>query len=221
MFRQIVLSFLLCMAASAAPVDAKAFVKILGKRMGCSASNVIWKGKKYLLTAGHCSWHDEELTADLGDGNWKKVKVLKHSTKSDLSLLEGVDEIPAVKISDRKAYDPAELYTSYTYPGVRTLQVISGWMKGNLPYEMPIYFFKGEMDKLKCKIDGGKVDGEACMKEVNEYGSTIQIEPGSSGGGLLDKNGDLAGVCSLGSDMEITKSFWVPLTDVQEFLSSL
>lgn len=191
---------------------------LTGKDMECSAIEIkAPSGKVYTLSAAHCSEMLQLglLTATAEDGTVKVLKMIALGFAHDLMLLEAFDKnsIPVAK----KVHKHQKVHTlthGHSMPTYRT--------DGELLEEKIIAIGESIWDDdgmEKCSKLGRQLimsmDGFSCMFKLNVMMSTAQVMPGSSGGAVLNSEGELVGVVSATDGYF---SAFVPLKDIQSFL---
>lgn len=201
-------------------------VKLTGERGSCSGTQVkAPSGKKYILTAGHCS-----VLADRGiievhtedAGNYFS-KVLEESNDSDLLLLEPAPGISGIKIAnDLSRFETLRSFTRGA--GLPTYET-----SGNMIAERIVQFemnpIGSDEERTTCHKAKNAIESvnlfdmivyEVCTVRVVETIMSTPIAPGSSGGLIANKWGELAGVASAGGGGYY---YAVTLKDIQRFLS--
>lgn len=145
--------------------------------------------KNRVLTNDHCvAFGGKEGVIYFKDGTTKPYKTLKsgnYLTSPDLALLETETDIPPVKFGEM--------------PKVGDLAVAVG-----TPYKLGWTFTLGVISYVEREIDSGKFIQHDAL-----------INPGSSGGGLFNLNGELIGLNARGGE---GIGFAVPITQIKEFL---
>lgn len=190
----------------------------------CSAIQVhADNNKDYLLTAAHCK--PLELGGKIMgifDGKAPKFyKIIKEDDESDLLLLEGEKDLRGVDIAEHESNREAVFTLTHgkhlkTY---RTDGIIVDEIKVNIPvYKILTANDKSEcIDKMKYGIEKDDSDGSMwCMLRVPETVSTAFIVPGSSGGAVLNSDGELVGIVSAMSE---GFAFFVTLQDIRRFVN--
>lgn len=170
-------------------------VKIIGNGHGCSGEQIkAPSGTNYILTAGHCSaaiGTDGTAVITTEDGKQINRKVIAADTNSDLLLIEGLPGVEGLSIADHLV----------RFQHVRT-------------------FTHGAM------LDTYKTEGIVVMEQhleimgafsADEIGITAMVQPGSSGGPVVNDSGQLVGVVSA-SDAGI--GWIVRIQDIKAFLSA-
>lgn len=201
-------------------------VKLQSSRGSCSGEQVrAPSGQSYILTAGHCrALEDASGSIEVVLDNKKTLmrKVIAEDKFSDLLLLEGLPNVDGLELA--KEWRPNQDVITYTHGrGFDTYTT-----RGLLVQYEDILINAGSIqtaeDQQHCesmpkfKTMGGWF-GSVCVLQVTEVVTTAAIVPGSSGGAVLDSNGDMVGVVSAGDGQGGLFGYLVPLHDMRRFLS--
>lgn len=200
-------------------------VKLVGGGGSCSGEQVVApSGQHYILTAGHCKdlrMDKNSITVETEDGRVLERAIVAEDMKSDLLLLEGVPTLRGLQIAD--AYKPAQHVRTFTHGAGLPTYETEGVLVGKAE-EMVLLGFIGLTYNGACKgakyrivpVDymGGQIS--ACVLDVIEMVSTAMVVPGSSGGMVVDDNGNLVGVVSA-TDGHF--SYMITLDDIKAFLA--
>lgn len=179
-------------------------------------------GKIYVLTNEHICTHMQEKGTVKVTDEWKRVshpKVLKISQTSDLCLLEGVPDVPALSLG-RDNY-PGLYGMIVGHPGLRPLEYAAGVF-----VELgPVTFQEVMAPGQKCEADNKFLKLEVtplgiqriCYQVRYAYTTSVPVYPGNSGSPVLDLDGRVVGVAFACN----TITHWgyvVPLQEVKNFL---
>lgn len=198
-------------------------VQIKSEMGSCSGEQVeAPSGKKYILTAGHCRPLVEGGSGKVitEDGQEHPAIMIAEDANSDLLLLEGIQEIGALKVAtDASHRDSDRTYThgaglkAYRTDGVliddRRVTIML-----NLAMTPEAVTSCLSMPKQQIVMVYGVIP--VCVMSVEETFSTAFTAPGSSGGAVVDAKGALVGVVSAGGG---GYSLFVRLSDIRQFLS--
>lgn len=207
-------------------------VKLILPHVGmCSGEQVkAPSGVSYILSAGHCAklaGPDGQLTIQDEYGHEMKRRVIQEDPNSDLLLLEGLPGVEGIDIA--KSWHHGEHVRTFTHgnnlPTYKT--------EGELVSEEQIQVALEEVfspDKLTSACDMPKekqidvpfsffkdVIIHACILDVREIVSTARIVPGSSGGMVVNDDGQLVGVVSAGN---AEWNLFVRPSDIVKFINN-
>ena len=189
---------------------------LVGNGVECSAIEVkAPSGKNYTMSAGHCGIIavNEYITAIREDGSETMIKVLKVDVEHDLMLLEAADDKSIDVAKDSKPHQ--HVHTLTHGHGMPTYRTDGELLKDvDIRIENPI---DSDEALKKCKhIIVGEFEVD-CELKLHVVMSTAQVLPGSSGGAVLNKRGQLVGIVSCTDGFF---SGFVMLKDIQEMLKS-
>lgn len=200
-------------------------VKLRSGQGSCSGEQIrAPSGRDYILSAGHCRvLEDKDGNIEVVLENKKSLmrRVIAEDRFSDLLLIEGVPNLSGLDVAS--SWHPNQEVITYTHGnGYDTYTT-----RGSLIQLEHILVYAGEIrsaeDSEHCQsmpkfkeIEGWL--GNVCVLDVTEVVTTASIVPGSSGGAVLDENGDLLGVVSAGANGSIF-GYLVPLHDIKRFIS--
>ncbi len=202
-------------------------VKLVSEHGSCSGEQVkAPSGKTYILTAGHCRVleKDGKITAIDSEGHSLERSIIAEDQNSDLLLLEGLPSRSGLTVG--KSVRMGEEVRTFTHGGGMDTYKTQGELIQVSEVKILRDFIISDEDAAKCttapkyKIEeipffmGIKV--KACIMDLMEYASTAAIIPGSSGGEVVNANGQLIGVASAGGD---GFNYFVTLKDIQKFLA--
>jgi CBS-domain-containing membrane protein len=189
---------------------------LTGNGMECSAIEVkAPSGKNYTMSAGHCAPMavNEYIMATREDGSQIMIKVLKVDAERDLMLLEAADE-KSIDVANSEKFHQ-HIHTLTHGHGMPTYRTDGELLKDvDIKIEDPI---GSEEEMKKCKnIVVGAFEMD-CELKLHVIMSTAQVLPGSSGGAILNKQGQLVGIVSCTDGFF---SGFVMLKDIQEMLKA-
>jgi S1-C subfamily serine protease len=199
-------------------------VKLISIRGTCSGEQVrAPSGIDYILTAAHCLplAQDGSITIITEDGRRMQRKVIAEDTRSDLLLLEGVPNLRGLDIADYSL--PKEKVRTFTHGRGLDTYKTEGVLIQNIQLPVPLFAITSEGDIARCQmtkhritdLDFGFMVIKVCLLDVQETITTAMIVPGSSGGMVVDANGDLVGVVSAGDGFF---GYLVRLEDIRIFI---
>lgn len=166
-----------------------------GTAFGVDLSEYGFKGKKFLLTAGHnvrsMSDIKSETTIEIKEDVWINCKIVRLDEDLDLAILEADKEIPVLKLSKED---------------VKTGKDV---VMASSPSGQPIRIFKGKVLK--------RWESSSIFTKVE-----IELDYGDSGSAVICSNGKVVGVIVAGlkvNDKLDTKfGLFVPISVIQTFL---
>lgn len=234
MFKKIVLALIVLCAMSSACARTSSneyvrfrSVKLKGVEGGsCSGEQVTApSGRMYILSAGHCKdlrGAKNSITVETEDGKSLERAIVAEDTKSDLLLLEGLPKMQGLMVADKYTL-PQHVRTFTHGAGLPTYET-EGVLVGRARQLIMLGFigstYEGDCRGPKYRIMSLETSyGEmsACVLDVMQMVSTAMVVPGSSGGMVVDDNGQLIGVVSA-TDGKF--SYLVSLQDIQSFVSA-
>jgi len=185
-------------------------------------------GAEYILTAGHCAILANEqgsMKVITEDGREVMRRIIAEDANSDLLLLEAAPNTRAMEIAAN--IHSSEHLRSFTHgQGLDTYKTEGEYVQEQ-EVEIPLFIVtsdnegKCNMPKLKMKdmpiFFGFMV--KVCSLVVKTAITTVPIVPGSSGGPIVNDNGDLTGVASASAPDSFI-SILVRLQDIQNFLKN-
>ena len=182
-------------------------------------------GIDYILTAGHCApLADSEgkITVKAEDGRVLKRKLIEEDPTSDLALLEGFPGIKGLDIA--QTAHAGQHVRTFNHGKAHATHKDEGELLETRQIQIFIDQLTTEQDRVACASKAkqkvvhvesffGSVD--VCIMDVVETHTTAKVDPGSSGGEVVNDLGQLVGVVSCGDG-----SFGglVTLSDIQKFL---
>lgn len=181
---------------------------LLGDSGGGTGFQLSHNGKRYTVTNSHvCALADAHgyMTAQLNDGQLRRLKVIKDSDITDLCLLEPLNELPALILSRDSIIRPLSKYYKVGHAQLRPLNVTSGFVIDRnfvsvSTDELPENCNKVKNKMIKVPLIFGIVI-EVCVEVVDSYGSNIVVLPGDSGSPILDSAGTVVGVAFASDNM--------------------
>lgn len=170
-------------------------VRLISEEGMCSGEAIrAPSGKTYILSAGHCHLLVKDGSVQVIDenGNTSSQRVLDQDSNSDLMLLSAPDNMPGLDIATE----------SHRFEDIRTFTHGSN---------LDTFETHGQI------VQEREIDGVPGVADAPQTITTAWIVPGSSGGPVVDANGDLVGVVSVSSG---PFSGLVRLEDIKRFLAS-
>lgn len=201
-------------------------VQINGEtRGGCSGEQIeAPSGDMYILTAAHCMGLADSsgnMNIVTEDGRELKRRIITEDPHSDLLLVEGVPGIPGLRIG--KSLERFEHVRTFTHGRLFPTYKTEGEVIG----KQEIFIAIGQVDSADSEASCASKSkykamdtsyGKLCVLVVEETAVTARIAPGSSGGPMVNDDGELVGVASA-SDSEGQFGLMVNLEHIQDFLS--
>lgn len=196
-------------------------VMLMGDQGGCSGIEItVPSNNHYILTARHCKGisSTDAMTATLENGRTKLVRIVDISKETDLMLLTPAD---GRSITVAEKVDLYEHVHTLTHGGMQPTYRTDGEMLKPNDLEFPVFEIQSADDLNKCmSVKGQHVSSmmffQICVSSIRLNMTTAMVIPGSSGGPVLNANGELVGIVSG------TTGFFsaiVPLEDIHAFLA--
>lgn len=202
-------------------------VKLRSEHGECSGEQVqAPSGQSYILTAGHCRELADEggtFTVHTESGAIIKRKIIAEDPSSDLLLVEGLPGVKGLSIAGWAGQQ--EQVRTFTHGADMDTYKTEGVLIEVKEVTIPIELIASDEEIKACTsqskfkaVDIDTIFGpmKMCAMSVMEVATTAMIVPGSSGGAVVNSNGDLIGVVSAGGD---GFGFLVRLSDVHAFLA--
>jgi hypothetical protein len=175
-------------------------------------------GKDYVMTAAHCSVLKDDnnsiLVSSEAMSRPMPRKVIEVSPVSDLMLLEGLPNLKGIAIAE--VAPDHRRYSAYTHGERLPTHRADGEYLGQMSVEIGISQIDTPADHDKCVSVPKQIDlNGMCVLAVVEEVTSIAVEPGSSGGPIVNGRFELVGIVSA-SDGRF--SFMVPIEDIKKFI---
>ncbi len=203
-------------------------VILTSDRGTCSGFHIETEKATYIMTAAHCkelqdesgyiNAKDDEMSAPL------PVKVLAESAYADLLLLEALPDHRGLKLAD--SIEMHNMIASFTHGAGLDTYRTDGELIQRKQSEMGLFEINTAEDAERCEsapkykiVTFPTFFGifTVCAISAEFWVSTAQTVPGSSGGVLVDMNGDVVGVVSGGNEVF---TLLVPLDQIEIFLAA-
>lgn len=187
----------------------------------CSAVEVkTATGAIYTLSAAHCSvlLENDSVEAVNEQDIHKRLKLVDIDYVNDLMLLAAFDS-KSISIAN-VVYKHERIHVIAHGAGYPSYRVDGELLiEQKIKIEEPLHT---EAQEAYCsKVPGSTVVpsffGDVCLFDLNEMQSSANIQPGSSGGPVLNAKGELVGIVSSGDGVF---SGFVPLIRIHEFLKA-
>lgn len=199
-------------------------VKLTSARGSCSGEQVrAPSGTHYVLTAAHCIVlaEDGQINVITEDGRELKRRVIAEDDKSDLLLLEGVPALAGIDIAAVapkgtwiRTFTHGKGHATYKTEG-ELLETTEIQILISMSME-PIEGCNKAKEKLiSTETPFGSI--YACLLSVKETFTQAMTQHGSSGGMVVNNEGELVGVVSAGDG---NYSALVTLSDIKAFLNN-
>lgn len=201
-------------------------VKLQSARGSCSGEQVkAPSGVDYILTAAHCRTLADEtgsIQVKTEDGRELMRRVIAEDENSDLLLLEGLPGVEGLPIA--QAQFPGQKVRTFTHGRGFDTYKTEGVLIQLIHVEIPLFSME-DGSKERCDLPKHKVvdspriflPGKTCMMSADEILTTALIVPGSSGGMVVNRAGELIGVVSAGDG---TFGLLVTLHDIHDFVDN-
>lgn len=194
-------------------------VKLTSKQGSCSGQQVVGaSGMDYILTAGHCKPLEVNgsIMVTTEDGRSLYRRIIVEDEESDLLLLEGVPNMPGLAIAPVSF--PKQPVRTFTHGRGFDTYRTEGALIQNYQISVPVSEAENcpKMPKYRV-VEYNTMFGplEVCALSVIETVTTAMIVPGSSGGAVVNSDGELVGVVSAGDGVF---GYLVSLSDIKKFL---
>lgn len=199
-------------------------VLLQSSKASCSGVSVkAPSGKSYVLTAAHCVVvlsEQNEVQGTLEDG----TKVLLHEVDidafADLMLLSDAG-VPGLEVADKMAKH--EKIHTMTHGRAMMSYRTDGEIVDRRDLHIMESFIGSDDDVAACRakpehdIGEGPFGLPVCAKTLHLTGMTAHVEPGSSGGPIVDSRNRLVGIVSATDGVF---GYMVNLEDVKAFLAN-
>lgn len=205
-------------------------VKIVNSQ-GSGGSGFVARGKsgnKYIITNAHvCGLAENNMLYALNGDDKFQVQVKKLYVWNDLCAIEAHRPLPkAIRIAS--GFLIGEQAWVIGYPLLEPRSVTVGELSGEVLVKIPT---KPNPKPEECKDPtysiektGGFMEffgvTSMCIRELQAYAGTISILPGNSGSATVNMWGSAIGV-AFAADNRGTRSYYVPLQDLKNFLEEL
>jgi hypothetical protein len=221
-----VLAYMFCGGKSEHSIKSNV-VQLTSEHGSCSGESVrAPSGATYVLTAGHCrilATPEGKIMVHTEDGRKLERAIIAEDPESDLLLLEGIPGAKGLDLASR-VYEGESIRT-FTHGLAFKTYKTSGSLIQETEVRAPLRILETPADEAECKsmkkqkvaeLDAIFFQVKVCMLDVMETVTNAMIVPGSSGGAVVDKNGDLVGVASAGDGHF---GFLVRLQDIKKFMA--
>ncbi len=197
-------------------------MKLEGPRGMCSGEQVrAPSGVDYILTAAHCApiAVDGQIMVTTEDGRKLNRRIIAEDDSSDLLLLEGIPNMRGLDIARHSQH--MQQVRTFTHGGRMNTWKSKGTLMDTISVDILLEEIMSNEDAAACsKPKNRQVDyfgHNLCLLHVYEDVSDALSIPGSSGGMVVDNDGDLVGVVSAGGN---GLSLFVRLSDIRIFLGN-
>lgn len=202
------------------PLPRDKVVKLMSPKGMCSGEQVkAPSGQSYILSAGHCRKlidADGFFTVETEDKRILKRKMIAEDAESDLLLIEGLPNLEGLQIAQSIA--PGDKVTTLTHGNNFATYKTEGVIIQGERVQIPMSIPSNDEETIACGVMPKQhLDDGYCILDVWEVISTAMVVPGSSGGAVLDKHMELAGVVSAGGE---GFGAFVTLSDIQKFIKN-
>lgn len=200
-------------------------VQLRGNQYSCSAVQIkAPSGKEYLLSAGHCkdlSMKGYVMTIS-EDNKIGRSKIIAEDPDSDLLLLEPIDDLKGMAIA-KKTYRSEHVRTFTHGRGLKTYKTEGELVERRM---ISIYLYDypqgGDCSLPKESVVDNTTpfsSSKACIMTINGMYMTAAVEPGSSGGMVVNDDGELVGIVSA-KETDSIFGFVIDIPEINEFLSN-
>lgn len=196
-------------------------VRVLSEEGMCTGEQVkAPSGENYILTASHCKILGKDGLFKIKNerGLISYVHQVAEDDNSDLLLLEGMPNMEGIHIAHSTWRN--QHVNTFTHASNLDTFKTSGVLINTQTVPIPIFEIhdaasKAECDKPKYRAESSFADGGTCFLETELMFSTAFTTHGSSGGPVVNMDGELVGVVSGGG---YGYSLFVRLYDIKQFL---
>jgi S1-C subfamily serine protease len=197
-------------------------VMLTGNDRLCTGIEILTpSGKKAILTAAHCKalLIDDMVVAKAENGDEYVLSFIAIDPAHDLMLLTSLDD---KYITVAESIYPHEKVHSLTHGRGFSTYRTDGELLDERSLTFPIFEITSDEEMNKCPttpyekavLDINRMK-RFCVVKFTLQATTAMIVPGSSGGPILDENGELVGIVKA-SDGDF--GYMVPLRSIQHFL---
>lgn len=185
------------------------------------------KGDEYILTAAHCSILVDEhssILASVDDQRPIPRKIIEVSPVTDLMLLEGLPQQHGISVASSIALHDHIFKLGRGF-GLATHRA-DGEFIDVKHADISAFEIHSPEDEVKCNLPKYKIvkdsfgeifgiTSKICNLSIDFGISTMEVNPGDSGSGVFNNNGNIIGIVSASSDRI---SLFVQLSDIQNFM---
>lgn len=226
MVKKIVIGLMLVFGLAACSPSDKSImnrvVKVVSPKGSCTGEQIkAPSGKNYVLTAAHCAGLAYRGIMQLIDnaGTVHYSRVIAEDDKSDLLLLEGLQGVKGLEIGDSDAVGTA--VRSFTHGAGHPTYKTEGIIVAHQYIEVLLGQIESLEEEALCAAHAKSYvteffESKLCILGEVTSVTTAFIVPGSSGGPVVNNQGQLVGVVSAGGG---GFGYLVTLSDIQNFLS--
>ncbi len=186
--------------------DVRSQVVVITRRgVGlCSGEQVIApSGKSYIMTAGHCGVlmdNQNNIRLKTADGVRHTARLIKADPYNDVLVFTGVST-HGLKIAS-KIFATEHIFSETRGLGFPTYRTDGNIIMLDSKIDIPLDPIVTDQDQQNClaKPDQtveNSLFGAVCVAHWHETMTTAFVAPGSSGGPMVNKDGELVGIVSI------------------------
>lgn len=199
-------------------------VKLSNNGRQCTGEQVrTSSGTDYILTASHCAPIADSkgyMTVTTEFGTTLQRRIVAEDPESDLLILEGLPNLKGLEVSSAYSLYRNQKLRAFTHGHGLDTWLAEGQMIQDSKLEVALYPTPDGDTKLKCasmpkQVVVDSIFESFCAMSIMESVTTLGIVPGSSGGPIVNEDGELVGVASAKDEYF---SYIVRLHDLQKFL---
>lgn len=177
-------------------------------------------GDDLIMSAAHCKVlaNDEGyINARIDDGRAIPRRIVEVQEETDLMILEGMPNLQGIKIA--KEAPLHRIYQAYTHGKGQATHRADGEYLEEKQVEVLAGLIFEEKDAEECLSKPGQkvVEGIYCVRQYQMVVTTIDVEPGSSGGPIVNDADELVGIVSSANSFF---SNIVPLHSIHDFIAA-
>lgn len=176
------------------------------------------KGEDLILSAAHCKELEQDgvIYASIDGGRRIPRHIVDVNKETDLMLVEGMPHLKGIEIASSAPLH--RTYQAYTHGRGEATHRADGEYLEEKTVEVMVDVVIEEEERKKCEEQPHQriAEGMYCVRGYNMVVTTIKVEPGSSGGPVVNDNDELVGIVSSSNSFF---SNMVPLHSVADFIA--
>jgi hypothetical protein len=187
-------------------------------------SGFVVKDNKTVITDAHVVMDSTEVKIRDQRGRNFKAKIQDYDDLNDLAILEIVSDkrtgLAPLKLTKSDGLLPDEKVYALGHPrGLKDLYISPGYYRESISQQQ-LY----DRANLPCRIDDFALSPKEKIDLVSVLdrkllSARVHIEPGNSGGPLLNERGQVAGVSDIGNPSDRSDAYFTPASKVNDLLA--